>query len=137
MVEVLVALVIMSIAAVGILGGIEMSVRASDINRKSDGGAYVRSWAEAIEKHVGAGNYVACAGADAYNPTAVGFDVPAGYTPTASTAQSVGATGVATACTTDTGTQLVTLTLATGDQRATETLAVILRKPCTGNSCTS
>jgi prepilin-type N-terminal cleavage/methylation domain-containing protein len=138
LVEVLVALVIMSIAAVAILTGIGLSVKAADINRKeATGGAYVRSWAEAIQRHVGAGNYVACAGSGAYAPGAVGFTVPSGYTATASTAKSVSATGVATACSTDSGAQLVTLSLATPDARANETLAIILRKPCTGNSCTS
>ena len=49
----LVALVILGIAAVAILAGLQLSVKASDIHRKQTlGGAYVRGYAEAIEKYL-------------------------------------------------------------------------------------
>lgn len=138
LVEVLVALVIMSIAAVAILTGLGLSVKASDISRKeTTGGAYVRSWAEAIQHYVGNGHYADCAGSGAYSPSTVGFTVPTGYTPTQSVAVSVNATGGTSSCSGDTGTQRITLKLATSDNRATESLTVILRKPCKGTSCTS
>ncbi len=75
------AVVILGIAAVAILAGLQLSVTASDIHRKqTNGGAYVRGYAEAIEKYLDTtGNYVKCAGANAYSPAAVGYTVPAGH----------------------------------------------------------
>ncbi len=81
LVETLVALVILGIAAVAILAGLQLSVTASDIHRKqTSDGAYVRGYAEAIEKYLDTtGNYVKCAGANAYSPATVGYTVPTGH----------------------------------------------------------
>ncbi len=72
---------ILGIAGVAILAGLQLSVIASDIHRKqTSDGAYVRGYAEAIEKYLNTtGNYVKCAGANAYSPAAVGYTVPAGH----------------------------------------------------------
>src|SRR5690348_15563467 len=76
LVEVLVALSILGVAAVAILAGLQLSVKTSDIHRKeTTGGAYARSYAEAIERYVAsaADHYVTCAPANAYSPATVGF----------------------------------------------------------------
>ena len=135
LVEVLVALVILSLAAVAILAGLQLSVKTSDIHRKqSTGGAYVRSYAEAIEKHVsasGADNYLPCAEADAYNLSAVTsqLDLPAGYAAHHRQAVPLTATGADGSCP-DQGIQRVELTVSSGDDRAAETLTIILRRSC-------
>ena len=135
LVETLVALAILSIAAVAILAGLQLSVTASDIHRKqSTGGAYVRSYAEAIEKHVSvasADNYVGCASADAYNVSAVisQLNLPSGYTAHHSAATPLTSTGSPTSCP-DNGVQRLQLTVRSSDDRAVETLILVLRRPC-------
>lgn len=79
LVEVLVALSILGVAAVAILAGLQLSAKASDINRKqTSGGAYVRGYAEAIEKYLTtSSNYVRCATTGSYAPGVVGFTAAA------------------------------------------------------------
>ena len=70
LVETLVALVILGIAGVAILAGLQLSVTASDIHRKqTSGGAYVRGYAEAIETLPQLGPATTCS-APAPTPTA-------------------------------------------------------------------
>jgi type II secretory pathway pseudopilin PulG len=137
LVEVLVALVILGVAGVAILAGLQLSVTTSDIHRKqTTGGAYARSYAEAIERYVASASdhYVACAPANAYSPATVGFtgELPAGFTGAQAAARRVppdgGAAGSCSA--NDTGVQQVTITVSSGDGRAVEELAVLLRRPC-------
>jgi type II secretory pathway pseudopilin PulG len=134
LVEVLVAIVILGVAGVAVLAGLQMGVTASDIHRKdTTGGAYVRNFAEAIEQHVATGGYQPCATQGAYQVPAVtsSLNLPAGFTATQDAADSVDATGVAAAgCVTDTGVQLVTLHVASSDDRSHEQLTILLRKPC-------
>ena len=139
LVEVLVAVVILGIAGVAVVAGLEMSVKASDIHRKqTTGGAYVRSFAEAIQQYVTAAdgtNYKPCAAANAYQVSAVvnQLSLPNGYSATQDAAKSVGPTGTAAAgCASDTGVQQVTLHVSSGDDRASEQLTIVLRKPCAG-----
>ena len=144
LVEVLVALVILGIAGVAILGGLQLSVKTSDIHRKqTTGGAYSRSYAEAIERYVASapGNYVACAATNAYAPATVGFggELPVGFTGTQTAAQRVSPNGgPAGSCSgNDTGVQQVTITISSNDGRAVEELAVLLRRPCTESMATA
>lgn len=136
LVEMLVALVILGVAAVAILAGLQLSVTTSDIHRKqTTGGAYARSYAEAIQRYVAsaAGHYVACAGADAYAPATVGFaaELPTGYTATQAAARRVAPDGAAGPCSgNDTGVQQVDVTVSSQDGRAAERLTVLLRRPC-------
>ncbi len=137
LVEVLVALVILGVAAVAILAGLQLSVTTSDIHRKqTTGGAYVRSYAEAIQSYVAsaASHYVPCAPSNTYSPATVGFagELPAGFTGTQAQAQRVAADGgPAGSCSgNDTGVQQVTITVSSNDGRAVEELAVLLRRPC-------
>jgi type II secretory pathway pseudopilin PulG len=134
LVEVLAAVVILGIAGVAVMAGLLLSVKASDIHRKeTTGSAYVRSYAEAIQNYVdaaGTTNYKPCAGADWYTPAKVGFTVPTGFTASQTVALSVSPTGSTSSCSSDTGVQAVTLSVTSADNRASEKLFVILRKPC-------
>lgn len=131
LIELLVALTILGIAGVAILAGVMTSIRASTVHgNEARGGAFVRSFAEAVQSSVDAGGYKAtCAAAtnvtNGYAAVAV-VDFPTGYS------------RAVTACTElANGIQKVTLTVtSTGDssRRAVETLAVIIRKPCNGNA---
>ena len=133
LIEIIAAVSILGIAAVAIAGTMTISVKVSDYHRKeSDAGAAARNYAEAIERYVAAAapNYMNCAAANAYSPSAVGFTVAGGYSASQSAAQTWnGSSWVA--CTTDPGVQQVTVTVASADGRATENLTVILRRPCT------
>lgn len=137
LVETLVAIAILSLAAVAILAGVELSTKASDMHRKqTTGGAYVRSYAEAIEKYVdtaGADNYKPCAAANAYNVAAVTnqLDLPAGYTARHTAALGLTSTGSTTSCA-DIGVQRIDLTISSDDGRAAEDLVIVLRRPCDG-----
>jgi type II secretory pathway pseudopilin PulG len=135
LVETLVALAILSLAAVAILAGVELSIHASDMHRKqTTGGAYVRSYAEAIERYVdvaGADNYKPCAGANAYNVAAVTnqLNLPPGYTATHTAALGLTSTGGTTSCT-DIGVQRLDLTISSNDGRASEALTIVVRRSC-------
>ena len=137
LIEVLVAIVILGIAAVAILAGLQLSVTTSDIHRKeTTGGAYARNYAEAIERYVAAapGNYQACATAGAYGPATVGFaaDLPPRFTATQAPARRVLPDGTTGACSgNDTGVQQVDITVSSDDGRASEQLTVVLRRACT------
>lgn len=137
LVEVLVTVVILSLAGVAILAGLELSVKSSDLGRKqANGGSYVRSIAEAIQDSINAGGYQGCAPANAYITTAVKTKagLPSSYRATHTTALQWNGTSWAT-CSTDNGSQQVTLTVkspGSGAHFATETLTLSLRKPCSG-----
>lgn len=139
LVETLVALVILSIAAVAILAGLQLSVVTSDIHRKqSSDGAYVRGYAEAIEQYLNTtGNYVPCAGANAYSPGTVGYTVPAGHNAQQAAAVPLVGNGTAATCPGgDDGVQRLRLTVSSADGRATETLTIVVRRSCeTGTAC--
>lgn len=136
LVEVLVALVILGIAAVAILAGLQLSVTTSDIHRKqTTGGAYARSYAEAIERYVAAGNYVKCAPAGTYTPSVVGFDLdlPPRFAGTQAAAQRVppdGGPAGSCSVSNDTGVLQLDIAISSDDGRATERLTVLLRRPC-------
>lgn len=134
LIEVLVAVVILGIAGVAVMAGLLLSVKASDIHRKeTTGSAYVRNYAEAVQNYVatsGATNYKSCAGANWYTPAKVGFIVPPGYSANQTAALSVSSTGGTSACSSDTGVQSMTLSVSSNDNRASETLYVVLRQPC-------
>jgi type II secretory pathway pseudopilin PulG len=135
--EVLVAIAIMGIAAVAIFGALLTSVKVSDYHRKQTlAGAYVHNFAEKLTQYIAAGNYTPCAGT--YSP---GYAAPAGFTagtpsvlywPTSGTVWTGSCTPL-----TDTGVQQVTIQVSSNDGRATESLVVVVRKPCgSGPTCT-
>jgi prepilin-type N-terminal cleavage/methylation domain-containing protein len=132
LIELLVAVVVMGIAVVAVSGGIAVSVRMSDIHRKqAQAGAYIRDFAEAVENAVQASPtaYVACAAAGTYDSY---YTVPsAAFTVAAPTPVRYwdGST-FGTTCTTDSGVQQLSLRIDSADNRVSETLVVVIRKPC-------
>jgi type II secretory pathway pseudopilin PulG len=143
--ELLIAVVIMGIAVVAVVAGLGTSILVSDMHRKqATAGSSVRSYAEAVENYVKSGHYVICAAPssspDNYTPAKVGFTPPVDangtpYSASYTTAQIWNGT-IWTACTpsTDPGYQRVTLTVSSQDNRAAETLDLILRLPCDKSS---
>jgi type II secretory pathway pseudopilin PulG len=141
LVEILVTTTILSLAAVAIMTGLALAVKASDIQRKeTTGGAYVRNYAEALASYIAQSNahYVACATTTDYSSSTVGFSPPSGFTPSVLKVQPVSFTGAVgtfpSPCgsSNDTGVQAVTLSVASTDNRANEKLTVLIRKPCPG-----
>ena len=140
LVELLVATVILGIAVVAVVGGLASSILISDVHRKqAQAGVTVRDYAEAVQAAVATaqGNYVACPSAPGYGPASAAvaatvFTVPAGYTATASVRywDEAGSTFGSCPAGGDTGVQQVTLTVASNDGRARQSLVMVLRKPC-------
>ena len=135
LIELVVSVAILGVAGVAILSGLLLSVRSSAVQAKqASGGAYVRSFAEAIQSYVdGSGGYTACGSAAAtYGGVAVP-GLPAGYQRAVTAVRSW--TGSAWGACTAGGIQRLDLKVTTtGDaaHRAEETLTVILRRPCNG-----
>lgn len=139
LIEMLVALSILSIAGVAVLAGLQMSIFASDIHRKqSTGGAYVRTYAEAIQRYLDDNaHYVPCASANTYAPGVVGFTEPTGFTASHAAVVPLAGNGQAASCPGgDTGVQRVRLQVRANDGRATESLTIVLRRSCgSGSTC--
>lgn len=146
LVETLVAIAILGIAGVAVLAGFQLSIKASDIHRKeTTGGAYVRSYAEAIQRYLtnDPTRWVACAPASTYDLDKIPSDDqpadwPAGFTGKQTDAvPQVGYDDPTQAsCTKDTSV-LVTLEVTSDDQRAVERLRIVLQRPCGGDACTN
>lgn len=131
--ELLIAVAIMGIAVVAIVGGIATSILMSDIHRKqATAGAYVRNYAEAVVAYVAAGGFDPSAPFD-YSRAAVTFpNLPGGFNdPTASVLcwDGIQFSNCPTSVAADKSVQQVSLTIASSDKRASETLIVIVRKP--------
>jgi type II secretory pathway pseudopilin PulG len=135
--ELLIALTIMSIAVVAIVSGLVAGIAVSDIHRKqSTAGAAVRDYAENVEKYVAGAGYTACAAPSAYSPVAVGFTVPSGYAASAVTVRYWSGTAWTAGPCTDVGLQELTVQVASTDTRAAERVVLVLRKPCgNGSTC--
>ncbi len=127
--ELVVAVAIIGIVIVAFAGSLLAVTYMSDVHRKqSSTGAYVRDYAEAIEKWVATpGNYPGCAAGTSAAYTAVPVpSIPAsGYAKSATSACAPGTSDVA---------QLMLIVKST-DNRATEKLAIFVRKPCTATPC--
>lgn len=137
LIELLVAIAVMGIAAVAIVGSLTTGILVSGIHRnEATAGAAVRGYAEAIETSIAAGNYVDCASTSSYSASAVAFAAPTGFVISAYTITYWTGSAWGSCTTPDGGVQRVTLTVSSADGKAVESLAVILRKPCaTGSSC--
>lgn len=139
LVELVVAIAILGIAAVAILQGLMVSIQSSVMHRNdASGGAYVRSFAEAIQTDVDTNGYRTCANAQSGYAGVAVPDLPAGYTMTVTAVHSWdgSAWGPCTAA----GVQRLDLRVTTtGDalHRADERLTVILRRPCNGPAATA
>jgi prepilin-type N-terminal cleavage/methylation domain-containing protein len=125
--EVLVAVVILGIAAVAIVSGMAVNIKVSDIHRKqANAGVYVRNYAESLESTVAGGGYAA--GTAAY----AAYAVPSGYAASLPLKECWTGSAWAT-CTSgnDIGVQRLTLQVKSSDQRTVERLVVVVRRPCT------
>jgi prepilin-type N-terminal cleavage/methylation domain-containing protein len=124
--ELLIAVAIMGIAVVAIMGGLTTSILMSDIHRKqSTAGAYVHDFAEAVQKSVATGNYLGCANATGYSSVTVPTFPSSGFN------KSV----VSSSCPFGSDVQQLTLQVSSTDGRASERLAIFVRKPCTVAPC--
>ena len=144
LIELLVSMTILGITVVALVGGIGTSIVVSDMHRKQAvAGAVVRSYAEAIESSVDAtpSTYVGCVAttAQAAYGSPPNFTAPNGYT--ASVTGVAYWTGTETGygpCSAGVGVEKLTLSVSSNDSRATETLNLIIRKPCREvDPCTS
>jgi type II secretory pathway pseudopilin PulG len=143
LIELLVTVAIMGVAVVTILGAVGTFVSLTDMHRKqAKAGAYVREYADALESVVSAypTGYKDCGDKTYY---AGQITTPGDISPyTVAVTDVQYATTVtggwsATCPSPDTGVQRVTLSVSSPDKRATETLVVILRKPCRNTTATS
>jgi prepilin-type N-terminal cleavage/methylation domain-containing protein len=126
--ELIVALAIMSVAVVALVGGLGTSIMMSDIHRKqATAGMILRNYAEDVTAKVDTGGYpAACAPLDtAYTP-------PSGFSATvvSGSVRYWTASGWTSSCTTDTGLRQLKLQVASLDDRAVEKLVIEVRKPC-------
>jgi len=150
LIETLVAIVILGIAGVAVMAGLQMSITASEVHRKqTTGGAYVRSYAEAVQQYLAdhPEAWVACAPAGTWDVA----DLPDGYRPDVlksgkfvgrqtGSAPYVAFDGNGGACGINTAVR-ITLEVAStknGGRNATrEWLDVVLQRPCGGAQCLS
>ena len=139
LIELVVAVAILGMAGVAILEGLMMGVRTSVMHRNdATGGAYVRSFAEAIQTDVDANGYETCANAaSGYAGVAVP-DLPTGYAKSVTSVQSWNGSSWG-ACTADGIQRLDLKVTTTGDDehKADQTLTVVLRQPCNGAALTA
>ena len=126
LVELLLAIAIMGLAVLAIMAGVATSVLMSDIHRKqAAAGAYLRDFAEAVEKSVADGNYLGCGNGAGY------ASVPVPDFPAAGYEKAV----LSSSCPFGSGVHQLTLQVRSTDGRATERLTVFVRKPCAVSSC--
>ena len=131
LIELLVSITIMAVAVPAILGSVLAGVMMSDIHRKQvTASAAVRDYAEWLESYVAAGHYNTAG--DYTAAASTGFAAPSGYTASAPVVTcwipGAGKNNFGS-CAADSGIQQVTLSVASGDQRASEKLTVVIRKP--------
>jgi len=124
--ELLMAVTIMGIALVAIVGGLVTTILVSDTHRKqAAAGAFARDYGAAIQNVVATGGYKPC-NATGY---VADLDTP-GYTRSIKSVAYWNGTGWQAGCGSDTGLQKVTVVVKSNDNRASEQLDVVLRKPC-------
>ncbi len=135
LIELLITVMILGTAVVALVGGLVLAVRVSAMHREqATAGAAVRAFAEALQSHVAATptGYLDCADETAYDGIYTG--APAGYVPEVTAVAYWNGAAFVSTCTTDTGVQRVSLRVTS--QNASETLDVVLRKPCRqGETC--
>ncbi|TDU91677.1 prepilin-type N-terminal cleavage/methylation domain-containing protein [Kribbella voronezhensis] len=132
LVEMLLAVAIMGIAAVALMAGLTTSVLMSDIHRKqATAGTAVRDYAEALQKYVADGHYVDnCLSTTSYGLDSLADTPGFHHLLVAGSMRYWSGTDWQPTCTTDTGLQKLTIRVYTDDDRASEQLVVVLRKPC-------
>jgi len=129
--ELVVAVAIMGVAIVAIIGGMSVGIMMSDIHRKqATAGTAARDYAETAEAWVAAGHYDAST-TPVYTPATVHYSAPAGYTATQVSVSCWTGAGAWQSCASNQkGLEQLTVQVASNDGRASERVAVVLRKPC-------
>jgi type II secretory pathway pseudopilin PulG len=127
--ELLIAITLLGVAAVAIASGMALSIKVSDIHRKqSVASAYLHSYAESIENQIATSGYQpGCA------PAYTAPSAPSGYAVSTMIVMNSW-NGSAWSCGTDVGIQRLTLGIHSTDNRADEKLVIVVRKPCGLNS---
>jgi Tfp pilus assembly protein PilV len=132
--ELIIALVLLGTAVIAIVMAIGSSVKMSDINRKqATAASYAKSYAEAIQNAVATSGYTPCV-----VPSVTPAGMPTGYTYNASVTAYWNGSVWSTGCSGSPNVQRISVTVASSDGRATETLNVTVRRLCldTGNPAT-
>jgi type II secretory pathway pseudopilin PulG len=127
--ELVIAISLMGVAIVAVMAGLTTTVLMSDVQRKeATAGETVRNYASALQAYVADGHYVNCASTYAVP----GFTAPDGFTARVVAGSVQYWTGVLwlPLCLPDRGLQKLRVSVSSADGRATETLDVVLRKPC-------
>ena len=141
LVELLVAMLILGSAVVAVVGGLGTAIMMSDIHRKqAEIATRLNAYAAVIEGAVATSpGYVPCAKAPSY-PS---YDASPGYTADpiqVSYWNGSNAFVPMPSCTpsSDTGVQRVTLRIHSNDGRVTQSMDIVIRKPCrpTDSLCT-
>jgi type II secretory pathway pseudopilin PulG len=133
LVELLISMTILGITVVALVTGIGTSIVVSDTHRKEAvDAAVVRSYAESIEASVAAApsSYVPCPTLTTYGST---FAAPAGYTPAVTAVTYWNWNGSAlepASCSSDPGTEKLSLSVTSADSRATARMVLVIRRPC-------
>lgn len=146
LVELLLAVAILGIAAVAILGGMLLGAKTSVLQRnQAEGGTYVRSFAEAVRAEVArSGRLRSCADTRTAYAALPVAGMPAAYTPSvAEVSVWDGSAWVACTNAADAAAQPVQrLRLrvdvpSEGEKAAAEELSIVLRQPCATTGVTS
>jgi len=125
LIELLVALSVMSVAVVALVGGLGTAIVMSDVHRKqATVGTTLRNWSESIAAAVAGGDYPAC------GAPSVPDGAPAGYTASIPNVRYWTGAAWSSSCVSDKGLRQLTLRVASDDGRATEQLVIAVRKPC-------
>jgi type II secretory pathway pseudopilin PulG len=128
--ELVVAIAILGVVVVAVGSGVALGVRVSSMHRsQTTSGAYVRSYAEAIDHSVAVSSWAGCAATPATYQNPSGFSVPSGYAASVTSVTYWNGSAFAGTCGSDKGLQQLRLTVASNDGRAVEQLALIVRKP--------
>ena len=127
LVELLFTITIMGLTVVAVVGGIATAILLSVTHRKeATAGAAVHTFAEAVQNKAATG-YVSCATTSTYGGL---YTAPTGFTASVTGVKYWNGTSFASTCGTDQGVQQVAIKVATPDNKVSETLLVIVRKPC-------
>lgn len=119
--ELIVAIAILGIAVVAIASGLALSIKVSDIHRKQAlASEYLHNYAEQLSN-----SYAPCSGA---TPPSYSLAANTGFQAPVVSVKFWNGTAFATACP-DTGLQQLSIQLTSTDNRASESLVVVVRKP--------
>ncbi|WP_030436756.1 type IV pilus modification PilV family protein [Actinoplanes subtropicus] len=137
LIELVVAITIMSTAVVAVLGSLVTGIQVSDIHRKqSTADVTLHNYAEAITQAVDTGGYpTGCAA------LSVSYTPPAGYSASIKTVRYWTGSAWSNSCTIDMGLRQLTLRVWSADvpnpdatplgaKGAVEQLVIVVRKPC-------